>query len=113
MMRSSDYGESAAGAMVLCYLEGMSLEGAAGQLGCPIGTLGVRLMRATERLKSRLARRNVNAGGRPRRERYPRESDRPSDALSSPLFRSTLEAVMNSATGGIASLAAANSHAQL
>ena len=40
-------------AVVLCYFEGLSLEAAAGQLRCPIGTLGVRLMRARERLEDR------------------------------------------------------------
>ena len=47
-------------AVILCYLEGISLEAAAGQLGCPIGTLGVRLMRAKERLKIRLTRRGMS-----------------------------------------------------
>jgi RNA polymerase sigma factor (sigma-70 family) len=45
--------------VVLCHLEGLTLEEAAGQLGCPIGTLGVRLMRARQRLKARLNRRGV------------------------------------------------------
>ena len=41
----------------------MSLEAAAGQLGCPIGTVGVRLLRAKERLKTRLtSSRNVGTG---------------------------------------------------
>ena len=47
--------------VVICYLEGLSLEMAARQLGCPIGTLGVRLMRARQRLKSRLSRRGITA----------------------------------------------------
>ncbi len=46
-------------AVVLCYLEGLSLEAAAGQLGCPVGTLGVRLMRARDRLRARLAGRGI------------------------------------------------------
>jgi RNA polymerase sigma factor (sigma-70 family) len=46
--------------VVLCYLEGLTLETAAGQLGCPVGTLGVRLMRAREKLKARLTRRGVS-----------------------------------------------------
>jgi RNA polymerase sigma factor (sigma-70 family) len=41
------------------YLEGLTLEMAARQLSCPIGTLGVRLFRARERLKRRLSRRGV------------------------------------------------------
>ena len=47
--------------IVVCYLEGMTLEMAARHLRCPIGTLGVRLMRARERLKSRLSRRGITA----------------------------------------------------
>ena len=43
--------------VVLCYLEGLTLESAAAQSGCPVSTLGVRLMRARERLKARLTRR--------------------------------------------------------
>ncbi len=46
--------------VVLCYLEGLTLEAAAGQLGCPVSTLGVRLMRAREKLKARLPRRGVS-----------------------------------------------------
>jgi len=45
--------------VVLCYLEGLTNAEAASQLGWPIGTVGVRLMRARERLRSRLARRGV------------------------------------------------------
>jgi RNA polymerase sigma factor (sigma-70 family) len=47
--------------IVFCYLEGMPLEAVAGRLGCPIGTVGVRLMRARERLKARLGRRGGSA----------------------------------------------------
>ena len=47
--------------VVVCYLEGLTLEMAARRLGCPIGTLGVRLMRARERLKMRLSRRGITA----------------------------------------------------
>jgi RNA polymerase sigma factor (sigma-70 family) len=43
--------------VVLCYLEGMSYLAAAERLGCPVGTVSVRLMRARERLRSRLVRR--------------------------------------------------------
>ena len=40
------------GPVVLCYLEGLTHEEAARQLGWPMGTLGVRLMRARERLRA-------------------------------------------------------------
>ena len=55
--------------VVLCYLEGLMLEAAAVRLGCPIGTVGVRLMRARERLKDRLTRRGISRADRlaPRR----------------------------------------------
>jgi len=45
--------------VVLCYLEGLTHAEAASQLGWPIGTVGVRLMRARERLRSRLTRRGI------------------------------------------------------
>ena len=38
--------------IVLCYLEGLTQAEAAHRLGVPIGTLGVRLMRARERLRT-------------------------------------------------------------
>jgi RNA polymerase sigma factor (sigma-70 family) len=42
--------------VVLCYLEGRTNEEAARELGCPKGTVAVRLMRARERLRRRLER---------------------------------------------------------
>lgn len=45
--------------VVLCYLEGMTYEAAAQRLGCPLGTVSVRLRRARERLRSRLTRRGL------------------------------------------------------
>ncbi|MGP0065392.1 MAG: sigma-70 family RNA polymerase sigma factor [Isosphaeraceae bacterium] len=49
--------------VVLCDLEGLSREEAARQLGWPLGTLGVRLMRARERLRARLTRRGMAPTG--------------------------------------------------
>lgn len=49
------------GPVVLCHLQGLSYEAAAGRLGCPTSTLGVRLKRGRERLRSRLERRGVDA----------------------------------------------------
>src|SRR5262245_38458426 len=43
--------------VVLCYLEGLTNEEAARQLGCPEGTIQSRLSRARERLRRRLERR--------------------------------------------------------
>lgn len=45
--------------MVLCYLDGLTNEEAAGQLKCPVGTVKTRLNRARDLLRNRLARRGV------------------------------------------------------
>jgi len=46
-------------AVVLCDLEGMTIEGAAHQLGWPSGTVRSRLARGRERLRARLSRRGL------------------------------------------------------
>jgi RNA polymerase sigma factor (sigma-70 family) len=46
-------------AVVLCYLEGKTNEEAAALLGCPKGTILSRLARARERLRRRLAARDL------------------------------------------------------
>src|SRR5262249_20882638 len=46
-------------ASVLCYLEGLTHEMAADQLGCPVGTIRSRLATARERLRKRLIRRGL------------------------------------------------------
>jgi RNA polymerase sigma factor (sigma-70 family) len=45
--------------LVLCYLEGITRDEAARQLGCPLGTLKSRLERGRELLHLRLARRGI------------------------------------------------------
>jgi RNA polymerase sigma factor (sigma-70 family) len=45
--------------VVLCHLQGRTLADAARSLGCPRGTVAVRLMRGRERLRARLIRRGV------------------------------------------------------
>jgi cobalt-zinc-cadmium efflux system membrane fusion protein len=50
-------------AVVLCYLEGRTLEEAARQLGCPRGTVSSRLAGARDRLRGRLARRGLAPTG--------------------------------------------------
>jgi RNA polymerase sigma factor (sigma-70 family) len=45
--------------LVLCYLEGLTHEMAADQLGCPVGTVRSRLATARERLRRRLTHRGV------------------------------------------------------
>ena len=92
-------------AVVLCAFEGMTLEAAAGQLGCPIGTLGVRLMRAKERLKKRLTLRGVSE---PAGLVVGNAGKSASPALPSEMVASIVNAVMQRETGGIVSVAAAN-----
>jgi RNA polymerase sigma factor (sigma-70 family) len=45
--------------VVLCELEGLTYQEAAQRLRCPVGTIGVRLRRARERLRERLTRRGL------------------------------------------------------
>jgi RNA polymerase sigma factor (sigma-70 family) len=47
--------------MVLCYLEGKTYEEAASLLGCPKGTVAIRLLRGRQMLKGRLVRRGLFA----------------------------------------------------
>ena len=47
------------GPVVLCDLEGLTHQQAAQQLNCPVGTIGVRLKRARQRLREQLTRRGV------------------------------------------------------
>src|SRR3954462_3342395 len=47
-------------ALVLCYLEGLTLEGAAQRLGCPWGTVASRLAQGRELLRDRLTRRGLD-----------------------------------------------------
>jgi RNA polymerase sigma factor (sigma-70 family) len=46
-------------AVVLCELEGLNYQEAALRMQCPVGTVGVRLRRARERLRARLSRRGL------------------------------------------------------
>src|SRR5262245_25528398 len=54
--------ESYRSPLLLCCLEGRSYEEAAAELGCPVGTLAVRLLRGREMLRKRLVRRGLVLG---------------------------------------------------
>ncbi|WZO98605.1 sigma-70 family RNA polymerase sigma factor [Isosphaeraceae bacterium EP7] len=45
--------------VLLCDLQGLTYEAAAARLGCPLGTVSIRLKRARERLRARLERRGI------------------------------------------------------
>lgn len=49
--------------VVLCYLEGRTYEEAARELRCPKGTVSIRLTRAREMLRARLAERGLAVPG--------------------------------------------------
>ena len=48
--------------LTLCYLDGLTHEEAARRIGCPVGTIKARLVRARRRLRDRLDRRGVALG---------------------------------------------------
>jgi RNA polymerase sigma-70 factor (ECF subfamily) len=73
--------------VVLCYFEGLTHEEAARQLGWPMGTLGVRLMRAREQLRARLTRRGLTATGL-----AALDIARPAEPLAPPLLEQTVRA---------------------
>ncbi len=46
--------------LTLCYIDGLTHEEAARRIGCPVGTIKARLVRARRRLRDRLDRRGVS-----------------------------------------------------
>ena len=90
--------------VVVCYLEGLTLEMAARHLRCPIGTLGVRLMRARERLKVRLSRRGITAPAALLIAGMSARSSTP--ALPDTLIRSTVRTAVQFASSGTITLVA-------
>ena len=46
-------------AVVLCYLQGLTCTAAADRIGCPVGTVKIRLSRARDLLRTRLTRRGL------------------------------------------------------
>ena len=45
--------------LLLCHLEERTTEEAAGALGCPVGTVRSRLLKARELLRTQLVRRGI------------------------------------------------------
>jgi RNA polymerase sigma factor (sigma-70 family) len=83
--------------MILCYLEGKSYEEVAAVLGCPKGTVAVRLLRARKMLKDRLRRRGFMQAGN---WAMAREALPAATALVPPLlFATTVDASAHLACG--------------
>ena len=85
------------GPVVLCDLEGLTHQEAAHRLRCPLSTIGVRLMRARERLRARLTRRGLApTAGLLGALLYVEDA---TARLSHPLVDSTVRAAMGFASG--------------
>jgi RNA polymerase sigma factor (sigma-70 family) len=84
-------------AILLCALEGKSLQEAARQLGCPPGTVGTWLARGRSRLAGRLARRGVGLSGTLLATLLSQEAA--AVALPAPLVLGTLRAASALAAG--------------
>jgi RNA polymerase sigma factor (sigma-70 family) len=85
---------------VLCYLDGMTNEEAARQLGCPPGTVFSRLARAREGLRARLRRRGVMVASGALAAALVGLSRQASAAVPPPLARTTVRAAMRFGADG-------------
>jgi RNA polymerase sigma factor (sigma-70 family) len=86
--------------IVLCFLEGLTREQAAGQLRWPLGTLQSRLARGRERLRERLIRRGVTPSAALPGAIFPAEMARA--VVPAALADSTTRAALASAAGRMA-----------
>ena len=82
--------------VVLCDLEGQSLEQAAASLRCPVGTVKSRLSRARQKLRSRLLRRGLSPSVGFLAATLAPE---PAGALPADLVASTIDAATHLAAG--------------
>jgi RNA polymerase sigma factor (sigma-70 family) len=83
-------------AVVLCYFLGKTHEEAARRLGCPKGTVAVRLMRARDRLRGRLERRGLTLSAGMVAAAL---AEREAVAISDQLVQNTLRSVLLLAAG--------------
>ena len=94
--------------LTLCYLDGLTHEEAARRIGCPVGTIKARLVRARRRLRDRLDRRGValSLGLLIYLLRSPTEA-----AAADDLTRTTADAMAWLASGDGAAVEACHPHA--
>jgi RNA polymerase sigma factor (sigma-70 family) len=85
--------------VVLCYLQGMTHDGAATQLRWPVGTVRGRLARARDRLREQLARREVTLAAGFMEIAWPGQAP-----LSEPQIQSVLDLLGNNASSRISHL---------
>ena len=96
-------GEDQRVAVVLCHLQGLTHEEAGRRLGIPSGTVGVRLSRARDRLRSRLARRGFGPTSATIPPARSRDEAHPPASVALAIIRG---AASGEVPAGVASLAA-------
>jgi RNA polymerase sigma factor (sigma-70 family) len=92
---------------VLCYLEGITNEQAARQLGCPKGTILSRLARGRERLRARLALRGLALSGGVLAALQVRTAEAAPLALVSVIVKAAIPFAAGNAAAGLVSARAA------
>jgi len=91
--------------LVLCYLQGKTNEEAARDLGCPLSTLKMRLLRGREALRGRLARRGLALA---EAALVAALTPYASAAVPAPLAETALRAAMQFASGSTQGIAPAS-----
>src|SRR5262249_12197058 len=89
--------------VILCYLQGLTYEQASRELGCPKGTVAVRLLRARTLLHARLPRRGLDLSLAALLTALPDRAARA--ALPAPVIATTLRAAVAFGTGSTAAAA--------